>query len=442
MCGAVVGGIQCQLLGRKKSLLVDSIALSAAYIGIGVSPNYATMMMSRFVCGHCIASLLVNVPSYTSEICQPEVRKITGGFCVAAFTSGFTLMLAIGALVQWRIAMYIMAAFPAASVILIVWLVPESPIWLLIQNRKADAREALLILRGNEVVADLELTSMSDNLEVQNKLEMIEDVEEGPALRWYSGFVEVYLTLKESTFLRPFGVLVVLFCIGLEWTGLPAIAFYMVNLLEEANIPINPYWGAAALAACRAILLVVSPVVTKNIRRRPMYLFGCVMAMLGNCGIGTYFLLKNKTNLIMEYPSLKWVPIVSILVIYSAFSFGFGSVPYMLQGEILPAQSRSLGSGMLGLLDNIFCFLATKTALTISELIGTHGAFYLYAACTLFSGMVAYFQMPETLGLSLEQIESIYKKEKKEKKNLSIPKRVSRSNSVMSFYEPVSQYGR
>ena len=440
MFGAVVGGLQCQLLGRKTSLLVDCVELTAAYIGIGASTNYIVLMISRFVCGHCCATLLVNIPAYTSEICQPEVRKITGSFVVVAFTSGFCIMLVLGAVIPWRVTMYINAAFPAISILLVFWLVPDSPVWLLMKHRENDAKKALMVLRGNEQIADLELKAIRDNLEHQINLEKEILNEDQNRTRWYSGLLEIYDSFRDSTFLKPFGVLLVIFCIGLEWAGFPAIAFYMVNLLEEANIPMDPYWGAAAIAGYRTVLLMISPTITKNFKRRPMYLINCMLVVLGNCGVATYFLLRAKTNIISDFPVTKWVPIFSIVIIYTAFAFGFGSVPYILQGEILPAHSRSIGTGLLGLFDNIFCFMATKMAPTIADNFGRFGAFYLYAGCTLFSGLVAYFQMPETLGLSLEQIESMYRKPPKSAtKKQSI---ISRSNSVLSFYETVSQYGR
>ena len=444
MSGAVVGGIQCQHLGRKKSLILDCFVFAVAYIGIGASPNIIILMISRFICGHCCATLLVNIPAYTSEICQPEVRKITGSFVVLAFTSGFSVMLVIGALLQWRITMYIMGAFPAISIIFVWWLVPESPVWLLMRNRKEDARKALMILRGNPVVVDIEINAISANLEMQLGIENGSEkhVEEHKR-RWYESVVEIYHIFHDSSFLKPFAILIVIFCIGLEWGGFPAIAFYMVTLLQEADVPMDPYWGAAALGSYRSILLIFSPTITRNFKRRSMYLITCGMVVLGDLGIATYYFLKTETNLVQAVPILKWTPIISVVIVYTGFSFGYGTVPYIQQGEILPAQSRSLGSGLLGLMDNIILFVATKTALTIAEAVGTSGAFYLYAGCALFSGVVAYFRMPETLGLSLEQIESMYRGNNKIKdESVKNRHRTSRSQSVVSFYDTVSQYGR
>ena len=55
----------------------------------------------------------------------------------------------------------------------------------------------------------------------------------------------------DMSFWKPFGFLMVIFALGLEWTGLPAIGFYMVPLLKKSKIPFDPFWASALLASYR-----------------------------------------------------------------------------------------------------------------------------------------------------------------------------------------------
>jgi hypothetical protein len=55
----------------------------------------------------------------------------------------------------------------------------------------------------------------------------------------------------DMSFWKPFGFLMVLFALGLEWTGFPAIGFYMVPLLKKSKIPFDPFWASAMLASYR-----------------------------------------------------------------------------------------------------------------------------------------------------------------------------------------------
>ena len=89
------------------------------------------------------------------------------------------------------------------------------------------------------------------------------------------------------------------------------------------------------------------------------------------------------------------------------------------QGELLPARARSFGSGLLGFLDNLVLFFVTKSVPAMFEALGVHGTFLLSACCASFMLIVSFFCMPETSGMSLEEIEDMYRP--KDKKQLASP---------------------
>ena len=81
-----------------------------------------------------------------------------------------------------------------------------------------------------------------------------------------------------------------------------------------------------------------------------------------------------------------------------------------LLGELLPSDMRSLGCGLLGVLDNISLFISVKAVPSLVSSLGMHGAFALYSSFCLMNIIISFFVMPETKGLSLEDIEDSYKK--------------------------------
>ena len=108
----------------------------------------------------------------------------------------------------------------------------------------------------------------------------------------------------------------------------------------------------------------------------------------------------------------RWIPIFAILLIYTAFSFGWGSIPYALQGELLPARARSFGAGLLGFVDNLVLFFVTKSVPSLFVLLGVHGTFLLSAGCALAMLLLSVFFMPETMGMTLEEIENMFRSKK------------------------------
>ena len=129
----------------------------------------------------------------------------------------------------------------------------------------------------------------------------------------------------------------------------------------EANIPFDPYLASAGISLYRLVLILIfSFGIANRIRRRPLYIATGLGIVLGNLFLAKYFIARDNSNVISSFPLLQWIPVISMLVIYTAFSMGYGSVPYMLQGEILPPYARAVGSGLLGLCGNICMFSAAK----------------------------------------------------------------------------------
>ena len=94
-------------------------------------------------------------------------------------------------------------------------------------GKENDARLSLKELRGetNKDIIEAEFNRISLNLKAQQKeLELSSKKEE----KFYHKITSL---ASDATFIKPFGFLMVLFLIGMEWTSLPAIAFYMVPLL-------------------------------------------------------------------------------------------------------------------------------------------------------------------------------------------------------------------
>lgn len=110
---------------------------------------------------------------------------------------------------------------------------PETPVWYVSKGREDEAKLSLSKLRGeqNSDIVQAEFNRISLNCKIMEKEREIHgaDVKE-------SVFQEIKSLATDPTFLKPFGFLLVIWCIGFEWSGFPAIAFYMVPLLKYANL--------------------------------------------------------------------------------------------------------------------------------------------------------------------------------------------------------------
>jgi len=104
----------------------------------------------------------------------------------------------------------------------------------------------------------------------------------------------------------------------------------------------------------------------------------------------------------------KWIPLICIFIQYLGYGLGWGAITYMLQGEVLPSDMRSFGGGLIGIMGNFYLFLAVKTVPTLMASVGVGGTFSIYCGLSLMVLFLCFFIMPETKGMSLEDIEDYY----------------------------------
>ncbi len=204
-------------------MLIDALVNLVGLLLMTFATNFEMALVARFICGHAGASSIVSVPIYVGETSQPQLRNFTSNFTVICFTCGFSTILVLGALFPWRQATGISVIIPIISLVVLIFC-PESPVWLISKGRLAEAQEALQKLRGeeNQDIIDAEINRIQLSMKIEAKEEAIASSR--------SKVIKDIFT--DPGFVKPFGLLCLVFCINFEWCGLAAVAFYLVPLLE------------------------------------------------------------------------------------------------------------------------------------------------------------------------------------------------------------------
>jgi len=204
--------------------------------------------------------------------------------------------------------------------------------------------------------------------------------------------------------------------LGWEWGGFPALSYYLHTLVEEVHIPLDSNIVAIGLSSYRTLLCVVLTPLINRLPRRKMYLLSGALVAFSLFTQSCYSLATPFINTELQVYT-KWTPLVAILLQYTGYSMGWGVLVYNFLGEILPSDMRSFGSALIGIIQNIALFTSVKMLPVIISSFGTGVLFGTYFICVLIVLTVCTLFLPETKGLSLDDIEEMYNN-KNNKKDL------------------------
>ena len=151
--GSMIAGKPAQRYGRKKVLMAIALMYLVSAIGCSLTPTWILFIIFRMVGGIAVGASSVVGPMYISEISPAAVRgRLTGMFqlnivigILVAFLTNFAF-LQIGA-GSWRWMVGVMV-IPAGLFALLLRVIPESPRWLILNNRDEEA--ALIFARTGE----------------------------------------------------------------------------------------------------------------------------------------------------------------------------------------------------------------------------------------------------------------------------------------------------
>ena len=93
----------------------------------------------------------------------------------------------------------------------------------------------------------------------------------------------------------------------------------------------DPFLASVMLQAIRFILAVIGLHVTGKFKKKIVYLTCCAITCTGTLTLATYSYLNRDNELTLNYSWTGFVPLLAIILMYIAFAFGLGTIPFMLQ---------------------------------------------------------------------------------------------------------------
>jgi MFS family permease len=152
--GSFLAGNLADKYGRRRALLLTPPVFLVGTLCLVYNLTYWGFCLGRILVGVAVGECSVLVPLYITETSPAHLRGTLGTVNQLMITVGVLIINALGLLSEdteqwWQLLLFI-SLFPAAGLFLAAWYGPETPRWLLSNNRRTDAYQALSRLRGME----------------------------------------------------------------------------------------------------------------------------------------------------------------------------------------------------------------------------------------------------------------------------------------------------
>lgn len=396
MVGSGMAGWVADSIGRKKTLMFAAFILLISALWSGLAQSVPQLIFARFIGGLGIGAATMVCPLYISEISPEKYRgrmvtlfqlTITIGIILCVFSNWgiFTFAennqsTAIAAwkkylLVSenWR-AMYIAEAIPGLIFIVAAFFIPESPRWLVKENRKTEAVNILGFFNSKERAE-----------EIGNEIESAINEESDVA------FADLF-TRK----LRKPLIVAVLICFLSEACGVSVVFYYGPQIFEEAGFALGDSLGGfATIAIVNFIATIFALRFVDSAGRKKLLTVGIIGTLLSHLLIW-YLFSVGQTG---------WPIVIAINLFVAFFACALGPVKYVFVSEIFPNKVRGKAIAI-----STFTIWAASAAINflfpiMRESMSTGAIFLIFAGELLLMIPVVKFMMPETKGRTIEEIE-------------------------------------
>ena len=402
--GGLIGGWVSTHIGRKRGLIIAAVlfllsALGAsapefpfAPIGHG-GPGYMTnFVVYRILGGIGVGLASMLSPMYIAEIAPPKVRgnlvawnqfAIIFGMLVIYFVnfgisksgSGDAWLNSIG----WRY-MFLSGAIPAGLFLLLLFLVPETPRYLMLKGNESGARAVLARLVT---------------------------VEEGE-----KEIAEIRASLSEhhSGKLFSFGVLLIFIGVMLsvfqQFVGINVVLYYATAIFQGMGLTTNAsLFQTIIVGVVNLTFTVVAILTVDHMGRRPLQITGALVMAASMIALGTDFALGGK----------GMAALIFMLLYTAGFAVSWGPVTWVLLSEIFPNQIRGKAMALAVAAQWIANYLVSWTFPILDKnpyLVNHfhHGfAYWIYGVMGILAALFMATMVPETKGRTLEQMEALWR---------------------------------
>ncbi len=375
--GAIFGGIPTNKIGRKNTLLFIGILFFFSAIGSAFANNPFVFAAFRFLGGLGVGASTIAAPAYISEIAPAKDRGKLVAFYQFNIVLGILLAFLSNYLLSgfgenaWRWMMGVQA-IPSLIYSLFVFTIPESPRWLLSKSRNIEAKKVLKLMGQED---DYERMMLEIDLDNKNAAVSNDTI-----------FLKKYRTpLLLAFFIAFFNQL----------SGINAFLYYSPRIFQEAGLgESTALLSSIGIGAINLVFTLIGVFLIDRLGRKVLMYIGSVGYIISLSLVALAFFL--------HWQGIA-VPIFLFLFVAS-HAIGQGAVIWVFISEIFPNHLRASGQSFGSTTHWVLAAIIPSLIPFLFSTIGPGVVFLFFAVMMVFQLIFVAFMMPETKGISLEEL--------------------------------------
>ena len=376
VAGALLGAFPTQRLGRKKTLLWVGVFYSVSAIGSALANDPFSFAIFRFIGGLGVGVSTIAAPAYISEIAPAKDRGRLVGLYQFSLVFGILLAFVSNYLLSgigenaWRWMMGV-EAFPAIFYTLLCFRIPRSPRWL-ISKGLLDEAKTIFMQIDPEGSFDQLVSEINENSNKTSSEESIFD--------------------KKYRFPLKLAFLVAFFN---QLSGINAFLYYAPRIFEEGGLgESTSLLSSIGIGVTNLIFTFVGISLIDKLGRKSLMYYGSFGYIISLSLVACAFFFKWGGLLI---------PVFLFLFI-AAHAIGQGAIIWVYISEIFPNHLRNSGQSFGVSVHWVLAAIIPSFVPLLFASIGPGVVFSIFAIFMVFQLIFVHYMMPETRGISLEEL--------------------------------------
>jgi sugar porter (SP) family MFS transporter len=401
--GVSIGGMLSDYFGRKKTMILTAVLFTVSAVGCAIAPSFNSLVICRILGGIGIGVVSIVSPMYISEVSMPKYRgsmvslyqlAITVGFLGAYIVNFGLLDLSLSGLSPvselirkifvtevWR-AMFGAETLPAALFFILIFFIPESPRWLVIQKREERAHGILYHILRNEDDVRSQIADIRSLAHDETRSE------------W-------------SLIFRPgiFRAIIIGAAIAIlgQFMGVNAVLYYGPKIFEDSGLSSgDSLFYQVLVGLVNTVATVIALLIIDRTGRKQLVYWGVSGMIVSLMAIGFYF-MKGQAN------GLSVIFLLTFFLFYIfSCAISICAVIWVLLSEMYPTKITGVAMSIAGFSLWIGTYLIGQLTPWMLENLTPAGTFFLFAFMCLPYIWIIWKKVPETTGKSLEEIERMW----------------------------------